>query len=108
MSGSPDRSAPSPLQGAAVAGDVFVFVEPTAGVSHVDFWVNDPTRTSRRDKRESNPPFDLAGTAGGPARLANSYDSAQLGDGVNTVSIEVNLDDGTTTVVEASFTVANG
>ncbi|MGH8982660.1 MAG: BACON domain-containing protein, partial [Acidimicrobiia bacterium] len=103
-SSTSDRADPLPLAGAAVVGDVYVFLSPSEGVKTVRFWLDDPDRSGRPAQREANPPWDFAG---GSVTAAKPFDTTDLADGTHTITAELELEGGGTEVVSASFTVAN-
>jgi N-acetylneuraminic acid mutarotase/glucose/arabinose dehydrogenase len=105
LSSFPDRSSPLPLDGQTVAGDIFVFTGPDAGVDNVNFWVDDPAMTGNPDKKEARAPYDLAGSNSNGT--AKATDSTQWPDGPHTVTASIALTDGSSVVVSATFTVDN-
>lgn len=105
VSPSPNRSSSVVLQGATIAGNVYVFTSPDTDVDQVKFWLEYPTFSGPPIKIENVVPFDFAGTAGGGT--AFPYDTTQLADGTHTITAEINLDTGGQEVIEASFDVDN-
>lgn len=106
LSAAPDRSDPSPLDGAEVRGDVHVFVTPEAGLSKVEFFVDDPELRRKPYKSEGNAPWDLAGSAANGDALP--YDTWALPDGTHTVTARLTSTSGARSTVTAAFTVLNG
>ena len=103
VSTNSDRSGAIPLDGAVVSGDMFVFTSPDDSVDDVVFWIDDPSGPPFRT--EFTAPFDLAG---GPIANAAPYDSTILSDGPHTIYAELQFNDGSSTLISATFTVANG
>ncbi|MGH8873962.1 MAG: S-layer homology domain-containing protein, partial [Acidimicrobiia bacterium] len=106
LSDSATRQPADLLEGETVGGDIYVFVGPDEGVTQVRFFVNDPTRSGTPYRVENFEKFDLEATAADGN--ANPSDSFRLDNGTNDVTAEVVLDDGSTKVVSAGFTVSNG
>ena len=107
VSTSPDRSSPASLDGAEVAGNVYVFTHDTSsGVKQVRFWLDDPTMSGSPRKTESGWPHDFNGTAGD--KTANAFDTTTIADGQHTITAAITLTDGTTEVVRTAFTASNG
>ena len=105
VSTAPDRSDPAGLEGAPLAGPVFVFVAPATGIARVRFFVDDPRMTGAPRQTENSAPWDLAGTAsGGPA---NPFDTTALTDGPHVVTAAIQLSSGASTVISSTFTVEN-
>jgi hypothetical protein len=103
VSASDDRRQAYPLDGAAVAGEQFVFVAgiPSAKAS-VSFYVDDPLQDEDPYSIETLAPHDLAGTD--PDGTAWAFDVDELGSGAHTVTAVVEEGRHTRTV-HASFTV---
>ncbi len=113
VSFSGDRSAPVPLQGATVAGDIFVF---TCRVGFVQSPECDDGVTTSTDNRanffldgifvrgERQAPYDFGG---GSANTAKPFNTATIVNGSHTITAELPLTVGGTAVVEATFTVGN-
>lgn len=83
VSGSADRSAPRPLDGAALRGRVYVFVGPSPGsdVTSVTFRLD-----GRRIRTDRKPPFDLVG---GTSGVAFPLDLSRLSRGSHRVTATV-------------------
>jgi hypothetical protein len=103
VSTAPDRSNAAALDGAALDGDVYVFVAPASGIRRVRFFVDDPQMTSAPRQTENLAPWDLAGTASNGTALP--FDTAQLAGGPHTVTAAVDLTSGATEVISGTFTV---
>mgnify|MGYP002622500653 CR=1 FL=1 len=101
---SSNRSAPIPLNGAAVDGDIYVFTTPNESVDRVRFYLNDPNRTGSPFKTENNAPFDLRG---GSVSTANPFNTNSLTDGLNTITAELFLLAGGSEIIHADFVVTN-
>ncbi len=92
VSASSNLSGSTVLEGAEVEGDVYVFTGPDTGVSKVTFSIDgDVTHT------ESRAPFEFVG--GSP------YDTSQLSSGEHEITAEFQLNDGSTEIVSAIFTI---
>jgi hypothetical protein len=101
VSGSPDRAAPAPLAGATVSGNTFIFVREDAGITRVQFWLDDPTQSGPARKNENNAPWDFAGSVANGAAIA--FDAGTLPAGTHVVTARVTS--GTTTeTIHATFT----
>jgi len=94
VSAVPDRSDAVPLDGAAVAGDIYVFVDPPTDVDHVRVELQDGTGA-------------VVGTNAGSAGTGQGFDTTAWSDGTYVVQATVELQGGGTESVRASFTVAN-
>jgi N-acetylneuraminic acid mutarotase len=105
VSGSPDRSAPEPLHGMSVTGDIFVFLNSGLSISQVLFYLDDDDQSGPPARVEGKAPYDLAGT-----RLdgtANALHTTDLTDGAHSISAVVDTPDGESAVVAATFFVGN-
>ena len=102
---APDRSAAATLAGATLADDVYVFTTPDAGIDRVRFWLDNPTMSGTPRKTEGNGPFDFAGTAADGSALP--FDTNSISNGTHSITAALDLVDGTTQVVTASFAVSN-
>jgi hypothetical protein len=107
VSSSADRSAPAPLEGKTVSGNIYVFVSPSTGVIQVRFYLDDPARTGSPIKTENGAPWDFAGTDSDTARSAKPYDSNLLANGQHTITAAIDKSAGGTDVISSSFTVSN-
>jgi hypothetical protein len=105
LSAQPDRSAPEPLDGATVGGNIYAFVGPATGVARVRFWLDDPQMSGPPRQTENAAPWDFAGTASSGA--ANPFDTTTVPDGTHTISALVELAAGGTEVLQATVTVSN-
>ncbi len=86
------------LDGAVVAGDIYVELVSPDGADRVDFFID-----GTRARTENKAPFDL----GGGNRNARPVDSSGLGDGSHVITAEVKTGD-TIETVSATFEVGNG
>lgn len=100
---APERIPARPLQGARVVGNIYVFVEGSSSVKRVRFFVDDPRMGQRPVRVAARAPFDLRGHDGGGK--ARPYDTTKLSHGRHTVTAELNLQNGTTRVLRAAFSV---
>ena len=98
---TPDRGAPAPVEGAVLAGDVYVFAESDAAVKEVRFFLDNPTMSGTPDKIEKGAPYDLAGTASD--RSAKPFDADALAPGGHTITTRTLMVDGTVVVTQAAF-----
>jgi hypothetical protein len=104
LSRSPDRSAPVPLDGSIVYGDIYVFLSPESDVTRVDFYLDDPEMLEDSlMQSERLPPYDLAGTA--RSGDAFPFVSAELSDGTHSITVAVRLTDRSTEAFTVDFTV---
>jgi len=104
-SASPNRSNAADLSDKNVFGSIYAFVSPTTGVSRVDFYIDDPTASGVIHKTENTAPYDLEG---GTVAAALPFSTAQLSDGLHSITAVVTLAGGGSETVVAPFTVANG
>lgn len=105
VSSSADRSASVPLDGETVGGIVYVFTDPDAGVKKVRFWLDDPTMGGAADQTEGKARYDFAGTQ--RTGDAKPFDTESIADGPHTITAAIEQTDGSTTVLNAAFTVSN-
>jgi len=103
VSFSPDRSNPVPLENLTVSGNIFAFTSPDSGVARVRFYLDDPTMTGPPRQVENNAPYDFAG---GTVSTAKSFNTKSVADGPHTITAAIELTNGTTDVVDTTFTVA--
>jgi purple acid phosphatase-like protein/BACON domain-containing protein/calcineurin-like phosphoesterase family protein len=102
---SSSRSAPTPLNGASVSGNVYVFTSPDGSeISAVRFYLDDPNMLGSPRRRESNAPYDFVG---GTVQVGNPFDTRTIANGSHTISAAVELAGGGEQVVHATFTVQN-
>ena len=106
LSLSPDRSNPVPLDGEAVAGDIYVFTSPDDGVSQVQFFLDDPEMIGEPIQIENLAPYDFAASTSGQV-YGYPYDTTQLPDGTHEITALIKLDGGGNEIVSSTFTVAN-
>ncbi len=108
FSTSADRSNPLLLDGASVAGNIYVFVNPlfpTQAIRRVDFFLNETSNSSAlRYSRENAAPYDFNGTSGGGDAVP--FDStAMLSGGGNFIRAKIPMTDGSPRVIlRADFT----
>ena len=100
VSTHPDRSQAIPLAGSTLTGPVAVFLAPAGGVRSVQF---DSDLSTLR--AEFDAPFDYVGTR--VDRTASLLDTRLHGDGTHLLSAVVTARDGRSTVLGATFVVAN-
>lgn len=103
VSQSATRSAPVPLDGASVTGNVNVFVSPATGLLRVQFYLDNPSATGTAVKTENSGPWDLAGTATNGNALP--FNASALSPGAHTLTIVVTPSAGAVETVTAAFTV---
>jgi Purple acid Phosphatase, N-terminal domain/Calcineurin-like phosphoesterase len=104
VSTSNDRSAPLPLDGRSVTGDIYVFVAPESGIKKVRFYLDDPLRQGPVFKDEGGAPWDFAGTHKSGV-TALPFDTSSIGDGPHNVTAVVTLLAGGSETLSADFTV---
>ncbi len=97
---SADRTAPKPLDGPVVSGDIYVFVDQDAGLSQVKFYI-DGTLV----QTEGNAPWDLAGTESN--KNSRPYDTRSLTDGPHEISATLVADSGANIALSGSIVVDN-
>jgi glucose/arabinose dehydrogenase/N-acetylneuraminic acid mutarotase len=102
---SADRSSPAPLEGAELAGSVYIFVPDSAGITRVRFFLDDPQMTGSPRVTEKNAPWDFAGTASNGT--AKPFDVSSLASGSHVVTASIDRSDGSTISVSATFTVGD-
>ena len=100
-----DRSGGAELDGSAVSGRLYVWLSPLSpvdvdSIAYVDYYVNGTFR-----HREWKAPYDMIG--GGDNAATDSWNTAEVSNGANTVTAVITLKDGTTRTVGATFDVAN-
>ena len=101
ISTAADRSNSASLKGVTIFGDMFVSINPETDIKRVIFYI-DGSNTSFRT--ENFAPFDLKG---GSAKTPNAFDTTTLSDGDHNITAEVQLKNGDTEFVVATFTVNN-
>jgi hypothetical protein len=99
-----DRSFSKNLQGQVVAGNIYAFLSPPAGVSRVQFFVDNRLGLGAPTSTENDPPFDLLGGTGYAAR---PLDTRRLSEGEHTLTARLTLASGETDTISASFTIRN-
>ena len=102
---NPDRSNAVRLDGATVKGKIYVFVRNSETLDKVDFYLDGSWRTKPPIRTETDPPFDLAGTAADGTALP--YDTTKLADGSHSIRVVLTWSDGGTSSRRGNFTVAN-
>jgi glucose/arabinose dehydrogenase/N-acetylneuraminic acid mutarotase len=88
-----------------VAGDIYVFLSPDAGVSKTRFYIDNPAMSGTPFKTENGAPVDLGGT--NSAGLAMPFDTTSLTNGSHQLSARIDLTAGGTEAVHTTFTVNN-
>ena len=101
-----DRSNAVRLDGAAVKGQIYVFVRDSETLDKVDFYLDGSPRTKPPARTEWSAPFDFAGTAADGTAVP--YDTSKLADGSHRIRVVLTWSDGATSSRRANFTVANG
>ena len=102
---NPDRSNAVRLDGSTVKGKIYVFVRNSETLDKVDFYLDGSWRTKPPIRTETDPPFDLAGTAADGTALP--YDTTKLADGSHSIRVVLTWSDGGTSSRRGNFTVAN-
>ncbi len=102
VSNSPARTAPTPLAGAVVSGDVYIYATPPLSSVLVRFFVDGQSVAQRT---ELYPPYDLEGTL--PDGTAGGLNTRDLADGTHLLSVEVTDANNQLQRYYASFVVAN-
>ena len=95
-----DRDPASLLDGAVVAGNLYVFVPAVPGITQVRFSLDGQLRQT-----ENLAPWDFGG---GSAAAANPLDTRSLTSGTHEILAEISLDTGQTVAAQAGFVVNNG
>lgn len=113
VSRSADRSNPTPLEGRAVSGEVYIFLssdpDVADGIDNVRFGLDSPFGNPGR--LESVAPYDFVG---GNVQRALPFDTRTVADGDHTAYVEVTLLDDSansgdnTEEFTVPFTVTNG
>jgi glucose/arabinose dehydrogenase/N-acetylneuraminic acid mutarotase len=108
MSTSPDRSGSVLLNGRAdVAGDIYVFSKPDAGVSQVRFFLDDTGMINPPYRVETGAPWDLVGTNVDAAQTAKPFRTKSISNGQHTLTAAIDYTNGSSEVVTATFAVDN-
>lgn len=104
VSASPNRSAPTPLEGAALTGNAYVFTSPdTPDISAVRFWVDNPGHTGVPRRTETGAPYDFNG---GTVSTATAFNVSTLAPGAHSVTVEIVLKTGGSQFHTSTFTVS--
>jgi glucose/arabinose dehydrogenase/N-acetylneuraminic acid mutarotase len=106
VSRSADRSSPAPLEGATVAGPIYVFVPSAADIREVRFYLDDTGRVGAPRQIEQRAPWDFAGTT--TTGTAKPFNTTGVTDGSHVITAVLLRSDGSTAVQNATFTVTNG
>ncbi|MET4638416.1 kelch repeat-containing protein [Mycetocola sp. 2940] len=104
VSSAANRSAAASLSGATVKGMIYPFFQEQAGISAVEFWLNNTSMTGAPRQVERTAPYDFAG---GSATIASPFDSTKVSEGSHTISTRVTYTDGDVLTGETTFTVDN-
>ncbi|MDJ0923879.1 MAG: choice-of-anchor D domain-containing protein, partial [Acidimicrobiia bacterium] len=99
---SSDRSAPMPLEGAVLSGDVWIFVDPafpTTPINTVEYSFDGFVT-----QIESIAPYDFEG---GPVSSPVAFDTTTEDEGDHNISADVNLTAGGVLVLTADFEIDN-
>jgi hypothetical protein len=99
VSEQPGRGGSTPLDGATVSGNAYVFLATADDVQRVIFSLDGAETTV-----ENYLPYDFAGGSGGQA---NPWSTESVADGTHTITAEVQLVGGGSFTASASFTVSN-
>jgi hypothetical protein len=102
VSRSADRSGAVALDGEAVAGDIYVFVDPENDIGRVEFFLDANPGAAAPVQVESKAPYDLAG---GTRAAANAFHTASVPAGDHLLAAVVRRADGNTEVVSAEFRI---
>lgn len=105
LSTAANRSAPTPLDGATVSGNAYIFTAPDTAVQQVAFWLDNTAMTGAANRVETVGPFDYAGT--GTGNTALPFNTNNISDGSHTITARVQRTDGAVVVVTSTFTVEN-
>jgi large repetitive protein len=103
VSVSPDRSSPVPVEGATLAGNVYIFVPSSPDITRVRFFLDNPQMTGTPRLVEKNAPWDFAGTA--TNGTAKPFDVSALAPGSHTVTAAMDLSNSTTEVISGTFSI---
>ena len=103
MSPWSDRSWTSKLTGKTITGNMFAYITKS-GIKQVSYYLDDPTRSQPAATVDTNAPFDFA-TSG--FWWANPYNSKVLANGSHSLTAVITATNGTVTVSNSTFTVAN-
>jgi PKD repeat protein len=95
----PGREPAQPLEGAPVAGDIYVFVPSEPGISQVRYYLD-----GQLSQTENYAPWDLSG---GSSSAADPLQTRNLMNGWHSVLAEIDTDSGQTHTISANFEVAN-
>jgi mannan endo-1,4-beta-mannosidase len=105
VSKSSSRTSATPLSGAQLSGEVYVFLTPTNGVKKASFWLDNSAMTGTPTHVEGYAPLDFAGTDS--AGKAKPFDLTKLGPGNHAISVKIETSSDVSTVTTA-FTVGVG
>ncbi len=105
VSNAADRSGATPLDGAAVAGSIYVFVAPENDISRVEFFLDGSPGAAVLVRVENKPPYDLAG---GARAAANAFDTAGVPPGDHVLAAIIRRANGDTELVSAEFRIDRG
>ena len=105
FSQSPARSSSMALLGKQVSGNIYVFVNPSSGVTGARFYLDDTNAAGTPIQTEGSAPFDFAG---GSADAANPYDTTKLSNAWHTITAVLDLSTGKQTKISSNFLVSNG
>jgi hypothetical protein len=94
-----------PLDGAAVTGDIYVFVDPENDISRVEFFLDANPGAAAPLQVENKAPYDLAG---GTRAAANPFNAASIPAGDHVLAAVVRRANGDTELVSAEFRIDRG
>jgi chitodextrinase len=101
---TPDRADPSPLFGAAVIGDIYVFLTPETNIQQVRFYLDDPDQAGATFQIENSAPFDFAG---GTLEEPVPFDTATITNGTHSITVSFDTATAGTQIIQMPFTVTN-
>ncbi len=101
MSSSVGLTAPVPLDGKTVSGEIYVYTSPDSDVDRVTFYLD-----GSYQRAENFSPYDFAGSTS--TGLPKPFDTAELYDGQHEITAQIILTDGSVEEITANFTAANG
>ncbi|MBC8123083.1 MAG: VCBS repeat-containing protein, partial [Gemmatimonadaceae bacterium] len=110
LSRSANRSNPLPLAGKTVSGNIYVFASgKDTDFKRVQFYLDDPDRSSAPIRLERSAPFDFAGGTNMDPTVtqARPFDTRTLANGQHTITATFARTDGTFRTITSTFTVAN-
>jgi len=104
FSTSSNRSNLRELDGAIVAGNIYVLADSPSEIAQVQFFVDNTALSGAPNQTRSSAPFDLQG---GSAANANALNTNSLIDGQHTLTLRVFFSNGIVNTRTVAFTVNN-